>query len=494
MCPAIMPAARGSIFRTFREGDVREPCDDGRAVIRALQQGGLVGCFLLLGATVTAQQDAKQSGPAKSGPAKSGAAGQDGTATAKQEQKQEPETAEPVADGPGKGSFPAVDIAGRIREVETPSAGAPPRRERHLVRAKDEVVLRYLRTAESDAIADPLPAGTLLWRLGEESYGYARVALPGGFEGFVHRGFLAINEEGWGTTTGTRVSFRHRPKTSEPPLHIMTTLGMRLPVLGLEGDWYRVLSNDDVTAWAPVASLEEIAIVGDDKGYLEQIQDAAVRKSYEEQVAERRKPWLARRDELAEMAKKRQSVAALGVALDELRKQYDAEMAKGDILQEDLDPLLKLIDALQAKAATFGAEGGAVAPRIDAFRGEVQKRRTLQEARSFLIEAKAKEAAANKKEVGEKEAPPVAGKEGAPRPEYDCVGWLEFRPGIDDYSAYRLTKGGRLLYYVTCSSGRYDLRDFVGHEVGVRGRVDRPQAADVRVIDLKRLVILSRRK
>ena len=52
-------------------------------------------------------------------------------------------------------------------------------------------------------------------------------------------------------------------------------------------------------------------------------------------------------------------------------------------------------------------------------------------------------------------------------------------------------KGGKLMYVVTCSSGRYDLRMFDGVEVGIRGGKSRPSVDSVRELDVLKLEVLQ---
>jgi len=150
------------------------------------------------------------------------------------------------------------------------------------------------------------------------------------------------------------------------------------------------------------------------------------------------------------------------------------------------------IDKLDGQIAKLAAQDSSIVGELAALRQDVNRRILLRDARSLLAAdataaaktKSAKELAAKAASAKKTPTPPV-------RRRFDAAGWLMFRPGVDDFSPFRVVKGGRLLYYVTCRNGRYDLQDFVGREVGLRGSIERPASAAVRVVDTDRLVILS---
>jgi hypothetical protein len=387
-------------------------------------------------------------------------------------------------------SFPGIKEAGSVRAGQAKSepgvlgAKAAEAKKRTLFETTSEVSLRGFR-AETAPEVVKLAKGTLVWAGGTESYGFVPVVVPGGFSGWVHHGFLRVGADGWGTTKGSRVSFRCRKQTSEPPLAHMRR-GLRVPVLRRDGDWWEVLSTDEIAAWAAADKLNKIGeITGP-------VTDAALKRRLEAQRQLRTKAWRARLDELAVEVGKKERVGAIDQAIHAARTAYNAEVrnAAGNLLAEDLGKIMRLIDGIDAMVKKAKAESGPVAVRVADLRKEVVRRRTLREAERLLATTAKKPPAGSAKSAIITDA----SHESIPaRRRFLTTGWLEYRPGVADYSAFRLVKGGHTLYYVTCSKGRYALPDFVGRELGLRGRIARPADADLRVIDVDRLVVLSGR-
>jgi hypothetical protein len=71
------------------------------------------------------------------------------------------------------------------------------------------------------------------------------------------------------------------------------------------------------------------------------------------------------------------------------------------------------------------------------------------------------------------------------------IGWLRRDIEVTRGRVFKLEKGGRLLFYVTCSSGKYDLEDFLNREIGLIGTPKNVEGFPVRVVDVEKVEVLS---
>ncbi|MFQ5507694.1 MAG: hypothetical protein ACE5F1_23275, partial [Planctomycetota bacterium] len=373
--------------------------------------------------------------------------------TGKKQPEKSPEKtpAKPAQPAPGPGdarTFPGLEQAGELAKQtngDIPKASAP-LDAWILLEAKEALVLRDFQSKDAHQVAGPYPKGTLFWtRSLDDQYGFLRLALPGGFPGYVHAKYLAVSEDGYGRATGDDVSFRYRPrpKEGEAPVDQLRS-GTRLPVLEREGDWWRVLSSDEVGAWGKAAALRELARAKAGEA-APKIEAPELTRRLAEQIDKFQAPWIAAREKIKD------------------------EGAKA-ILEQDWSGLRKALDTIDRKINQLEVEKHPILQKLAFRKSELKRVELLQEVYR-ITEAKPK-----------KGPQPVESSVKVPaKRRYTEAGWLEFRPGIHDYSPFQLRKGGRMLFYVTCSSGRYDLSDYKGRELGLRGEISRPQSAGIRV-------------
>ena len=78
-----------------------------------------------------------------------------------------------------------------------------------------------------------------------------------------------------------------------------------------------------------------------------------------------------------------------------------------------------------------------------------------------------------------------------PLARFDSVGWLRFRASASGLDRFVVEKGGQTLFWLTCSSGRYDMELFDGVEVGLIGGKDRPNRESMRVVDVEKIEVLG---
>ena len=74
---------------------------------------------------------------------------------------------------------------------------------------------------------------------------------------------------------------------------------------------------------------------------------------------------------------------------------------------------------------------------------------------------------------------------------FDATGWLRYDKHATGRGRYRLEKGRKLIAYVTCTSGRYDLKLFDGIELGVRGGRQVGGEPVAPVIDVDRVEVIG---
>ena len=430
------------------------------------------------------------------------------------------------------GSFPGLEAAGSVparekksspgsRAALKPSASkstATAKAATHelvLLEVEKPVELRTVPAAQAPAIGQALAAGTLLVRLGKDAYGFTPVGLLGGFEGYVHRGFFrplaaAEAENAWGETTGTDVSFRVQPRSGVPPLWAMPKRGTTMAILGRDGDWFHVLSAPSVRAWLPSQALAKKAVLAERAIDLDDGRSLVganlsshprIAKQLTAQVDKLMAVWKLQREKAALAVSQQKAEAGIEAEFTQLAKDFDALRGEQEPRPAVFKPLRARQRKLEAAVQAAGLGAANIAARIKALGSEIERRGLIAEAKMAIkdpgmaaknaVARKGASSAAAAKAERERLALVARNKERSARRAWTRAGWIEYRPGASDYSPYRLMKGGRTIAYVECKSGRYDLSDFRGREVGLQGKLFRPENADLKVLDIDRLVILA---
>lgn len=352
-----------------------------------------------------------------------------------------------------------------------------------LLEATKEVTLRDFQSINGNRVAGPFPAGTLfLERVGDQgTHGFRRVSMPGGFPGYIYAQYVRETDNGTGIVTGDRVSFRYRPrpKNGEAPVD-QVRRGVEVKLLERRGDWWRVLSTPEIRAWVATDSVREVEKVEATPDKIAAALDHKTKERFGTQVATQTKAWTDARAELAaahEREKAEKAVAGLitdAVALmnEESRKAYP---------DQSWEPIGKLYDTIEKQLDEKGIEEGPTRERYALAKAEYRRRELLCGIKT--AKAEPKPASANVKPLSS-----------TPQPKrFEYSGWLQYRPGPSDYSPFQLYKGGQRLYFVVCDSGRYDLNDYRGFELGIRGTVERREGATIRVLDIEKLLVLGRK-
>ncbi len=349
---------------------------------------------------------------------------------------------------------------------------------------------------------------------------WSRVYVPGGLDVWIHSDYVD-QKSGVATVNVPRLNARPLPNTeSRSQVLGVLTKGTEVVVLLEEEGWLHVRAGEeDMGAWVLTAHLdfdsvgvawaenwatlaENRAVVALPRPVEETLPSAGDEPTAENAVdlAEKETVGLDRIEnpgglELpdflsADVAKDphahllRTSVILAKMAADVPKNldAYDAEkldrmeMIFGTIIwhssvQKDLD------DARLALG------------KIDALRRFYEAALAAESRRASLAnEAAAAEAAAKARAESSRPRPRTALES------YIEVGWLEFRPAVNRAYPFAVSRSGRNAI-IHSYDGRYNLRDFVGREVAVRGIWRKSEkSAEPRVLAVTELRVLPLRK
>ena len=329
--------------------------------------------------------------------------------------------------------------------------------------ADASVELRCFPTADSPTFGDTMVDGAVV--IVGESYGdFRQVVLPLGPVGYVHKKFATEPAGGMLMTAGNNVAFRYRPRSGEAPVELLPDQ-TELLVVGEDGDWWQVRFRAG-QAWMPLAALR----------VFDEPNDTLV-ASYAELGKQQRKVVddleLARVQAAAEA----QYRADLQRRLDTLVERFDEEVAKPAVDQD--------YQILQADLSTLISElptDSVVLINAELFGKSIRDRQLVVEATQVILEEPVPAP-----DPSTLVRMPVAD----PLARFDSVGWLRFRPSASGLDRFVIEKGGQTLFWLTCSSGRYDMELFDGVEVGLIGGKNRPNRESMRVVDVEKIEVLG---
>lgn len=325
----------------------------------------------------------------------------------------------------------------------------------------DKVMLRCWPSAVAmpPMFEDQL-AKDLVVALGRSENGFRSVIVPLGPLGYVSKRFAEASADGKVKTKGTKVSFRFKPRSTEPPVAQLED-GTTLHVVGEQDDWYQV-RVPGIEAWVAEAEVQAIDAT-----------DGAAAKAYEEWRGRQLAEVQARLDAIAAKAAREAQDAQDIAQVRQVAEAFQAEMKK-PVGEQQFEPLVGTLDKL---VATFHAQSAG--------RGEVEMLKKRIETQRWLAEAMAVQA--SKPPAVEEPPPPKVD----PLESMQAIGWLRYERRLGGPGLYFVEKGGQRQHVLTCTSGRYDLALFVGHEVGLNGPRRAPAGDTMSVLDVERLVVLA---
>ncbi|MBK9384283.1 MAG: SH3 domain-containing protein [Planctomycetes bacterium] len=347
-----------------------------------------------------------------------------------------------------------------VKRVQAPAAESWAR-----VKAGGATVRRY--AGEREEAFRSLDAGTVV-RVRGSYNGWWRVSVPGGLSGWVSTSFLkasdAPNER---IVDADRVNFRVRPTmTDNAPLEPdRLERGERVLLLEQSGSWAHVQAPPRVSAWVDSIQLERL----NDAGAAEQ----EFRKQQEQFLA-------AKIDEMEKAERERAYIASDAYA-EELLKPVD-QLRDQELAKSTSGNFQSVRDAYTALAAN-GVESKPKSPKL--------KEKVFERMKSFEVAVGRVEAdalIASSQEMQDKIARESAQaklekeqeqlRAQAPTPDKVLENWQHFgwvvKQGEQTLSAgpvrYVIERGKLPSVNLMCESGRYDLSDYVGREIAVKGR------------------------
>jgi hypothetical protein len=314
----------------------------------------------------------------------------------------------------------------------------------------------------SPSFEDALQKGAVV-ALGKTDSGFCQVLLPFGPVGYVNKKFASPQAAGVVKAVGKGVSFRYRPKTGEAPVMNLQD-GQELVVLGEQEDWWRVRCAA-CECWLPQAEVQAFAEPPDTM----QLTYAELKKAHQAEID----AWLAKMAAADEKVKLDQAQQQkLAGFQEEFRKIGAQPLAAQDY------------SALEQGLTAFEQELGTEAAALAGVKA-LQKRIA---DRKWVVEA-----AAIRSEVAPpaKDLPVVQAAVPDALARFDAIGWLRLHKPLGRAGYYTIEKGEQVLYQVTCSSGRYDLPQFVDQEVGMIGPRQRLGVDSMRVLDVTKIEVLG---
>ncbi len=319
-------------------------------------------------------------------------------------------------------------------------------------------------TDHSPVYTDSFKTGDAV-RITGEADGFYTITLAQGATGYVHKKFATgPDEQGMVKATGTRVSFRYRPRSTEAPVAALEA-NATLPCMGEDDDWF-VVRNAAAPVYVPMAA---IAVVEDQTTLAALVATADAARTAE---------WTKVTEARIAKAKADAELAANRLALKELTTRFRAEAGK-PWKEQRTEEFTAIEAALLGLSPKFAAETPerVTAASLDQ---EIKKQVVVLEAQSVAAE----------------KLPPAPGepvvRPTTPDPieRFDLVGWVRVVSSSVPSRAVRVMRGGRVLGYLSCTNERYDFSLFDGAEVGVIG----PKEASndgAWAIDVQRLEVLS---
>ncbi|MCR9247938.1 MAG: hypothetical protein NXI31_23150 [bacterium] len=299
-------------------------------------------------------------------------------------------------------------------------------------------------------------------RVGRTEGSFVQVMLPLGPTGYVSKRFAAADDSGTVRTTGNKVAFRYRTRTTEAPVTQLPR-DSELHVIGEEGDWWQV-RHPDVECWLPAT---EVLVLDPN--------DPAAAQAYAESKRAYETAIKARLDSIKkakeQAAQDEADAAAVALVQDAFRKELQKPVA-----EQKFDGLNSTLDKLEGTLAEDSSAKGLIA----SLRKRIQTQKWIVDATVVTSE------------TPKPAELPVRTEQPKDQLErFQSIGWLRYEGKLGGLGIFYLEKGGMRLHHVACTTGRYDLALFVDCEVGMQGPRRRPATESFSIMDVERLEVLG---
>ncbi|MFN0207564.1 MAG: hypothetical protein ACKVS6_14755 [Planctomycetota bacterium] len=358
--------------------------------------------------------------------------------------------------------------------------------------------LRGFPDAAAPALRD-LKAGEPFIVVGKQG-DLLEVEVPGGLPAWIWAAYVKEGKEsGTVVTMEDGVNLRPQPQSDARTVPIARAKkGQTFISVGRKGDWIQVVTPPEVHGFV-LAS--EITITNDPPE-MRTAELAAGRKwvdEYKEKTAAAEKLRKAEEEKrLAEEKKRR----------DEQMK----EMAARDKCRQAMDLLKGLANAdARARADALLVEASQISRELPektaaAVEADITRAKERIEHLTFVEREKKADDAAEEKE---REAKLAAALERQKRLEesyqkhkdpvpvdafgarFAGMGWVRRELFVPQGRMFFIEKGGKLQFFLKCDTGRYNLSDFTGREIGVLGKIKTIEGIPARVIEVDQIEILS---
>lgn len=369
-----------------------------------------------------------------------------------------------AASAAGQGATPQQPVTVYPTAVEAKGAG---------------VKLMSLYDENAPAIRELAP-GEILIAHGEKA-GWVQVEVPGGFPCWVFGQYVdETGELGIAIVKSDRVNLRAIPSSEKNYPIGQVNKGDQLRVLDHKGDWVKVLAPSSIHAYVKASST---TVLGDPARVRQRIQEleAAAEAQWKERLAllERQREEQKRRAEAkaafdtADAALMQEKAKAVNADFSRVRAML-SEASRHPGADEGIQAKVKdRIDLIEALEALIREKAGAA---------ELERRSKEMEEKLRGAREKALEEAQERIRFSDPDR--LRGR-------YDGAGWLKRSLSLTRGNVYTLEKGGITLFEIIDPQGRYDLTDYLGHEIGVRGRTMRFPGATVQTIEITKLEVLA---
>lgn len=323
----------------------------------------------------------------------------------------------------------------------------------------------------------------------EEKGAWLRVEAPGGYQAWIFGQYLApAGAQGWYTVTGSPVLLRPLPESSNRSFPVdRVYTGDRVRLIerqdvqrSLAEDWARIWSPGGTTAWVLAAETRKLEADEDGAALWNAAQSAVLAARASAPSDAHAEPASAPGPGAGEAVAKGEAGAAFQAAEEMLEALPDsADLAQLALVRGAYEKVLELApDAPTQNLVQSRLELVGLREELARIRVDLAENRVRNEERKKELEVEIAEA--NRKKD------PLWGR-------FTVRGWLVEEKG-EEGPVYLVRWAGDTEAQIVCTSGRYELDQFLSYEVGVEGyRVPLDGALAPVRIDVRKLEVISGR-
>lgn len=348
--------------------------------------------------------------------------------------------------------------------AQSPSGGATPAPMQkptlafpHALEAKGTGIKLFSLYDENSPAIRELTTSEILIAHGEKT-GWYEVEVPASYPCWVYSRFLdETGVLGMGIVTDDRVNVRAIASSDKNYPIGKISKGEQVRVLDHKGEWTQILAPSSLRAWVRQTAVNALGTPESNTSRIE-----AARTQAESQWKERLTILAAQREEEKKRAASRESFLKAEEAFaKEKGKAQDANFSQIRSLYQEASTNADKTLAEQIKTRIAS---------IDALESVLKEKVSAQELERRAKEMDEKVKAAKDKAMAEAEERINFTKNDKMIGRYDGVGWLKKSLSLTKGTVFTVEKGGIVVCEIFDPKGRYALADFVGHEIGIKGK------------------------